>query len=128
MPSITGPLATGSTSLCVLALNSSGWLSQRGGLASRTGARGVKHVVPLSLARSSCRRDGGRTSGSPSVCCLVPGSSVADRDVQRHRECVRATHSGAHYRLNDLLLAFGDLEHELVVHLQQQPRTELSVA
>ncbi len=55
-----------------------------------------------------------------SVRGLVPGAPEPDGHVQRHVELVGVAHLGAHQLLDLLALAGRDLEHEFVVHLQQQ--------
>src|SRR4051794_25857388 len=57
-----------------------------------------------------------------SVAGVVPSRADSDRDVERHiAERVGAGHLLPHDLLDLLSLARRDLEHQLVVHLQQQP-------
>src|SRR4051795_12448660 len=62
--------------------------------------------------------------GGNLVPCVVPGAPNANGDVELHVELVGAAHLRAHDLLDLLLLARGDLEDELVVHLEQQPGTQ----
>ena len=70
------------------------------------------------LPRSGAR--GGQCS-RPSVRGFVPAGPGADRDVQRHGQLRGGSHLLAHQRLQRIPFARTDLQHELVVHLQQHP-------
>lgn len=56
-----------------------------------------------------------------SVAGVVPGTADADAHVEGNVERVGATHLATDEGLQRLTLTLGDLEHELVVDLQQQP-------
>src|SRR3954470_2190315 len=63
------------------------------------------------------------------VAGVVPGAAEPDRDVHGHlAERVGAGHLGAYQLLDRVALPRRDLEHQLVVHLQKQPRPERVVA
>ncbi len=57
----------------------------------------------------------------------VPAAAVADRHLQRHVQRVGAAHLVAHQRLDGVPLPLGDLEQQLVVHLQQHPGLQAGV-
>src|SRR4051812_46294960 len=62
-----------------------------------------------------------------SVTGFVPGLAVADGDIEGDVQLVGRAHLAADYVLDLLAFAGCDLEHELVVDLQEQPRAEPDV-
>lgn len=67
---------------------------------------------------TSCTRSGPPTG---SVGGGEPVLAHADAHLERHRERVRGAHPLGDELAQPLLLALGDVEHELVVHLEQHP-------
>ena len=59
---------------------------------------------------------------------ILPGAAHADRHVERHREGERPAHALAHHGLDRLALTGSDLEHQLVMHLQEHARAQVRLA
>ncbi len=76
-------------------------------------------ALPVWLIRQRPMAD--RPTRTCSVRCVVPGPAHPDIDVERHVHLRRVPHLVSHQRLDVVALTRGDLEHELVVHLEQDP-------
>src|SRR3954470_1297482 len=85
------------------------------GKSSRCDSNRARVVLPAPLVPPTITRSTGLMP------CVVPGATDAHGDVERDVEVVGAAHLVAHELLDLRLLARGDLQDELVVHLKQQP-------
>src|SRR4051812_32009107 len=62
--------------------------------------------------------------GARSVGGGIPVVSAADLHLERNKQLSRTGHPTAHDLLEPVPLALDDLEDQLIVHLQQHPRTQ----
>src|SRR5262245_38418845 len=127
MWSTTAPSATGYASSTARACAWSTSSSPSGSSGtSRPGAGGARCEATSFLEPRSSRApcDG----AAASVVGFVPVPADTDGDVQRHREAVGSAHLAAHELGDLLLLPWRDLQHQLVVHLQQQARRQAGPA
>src|SRR5438045_5007263 len=89
---------------------------------TRTLTPRIRRIPLACLLTRLPRREHGRQGRRTSVCGVGPAAADSDGDVQRDVQRVSVAHFTTYEFFDGIPLTGCDLQDQLVVHLQQQPR------